>query len=647
MAKIARMIKLFFLVISFLGVINIGGAQELGKLDRYLTEVYENHVIPGFSVVVVNNAGYLYAKGFGKEQLNLSAPFTKKSVNAIGSLTKSLTAMGIMQLIEQGDLELDEPVVKYLPWFGTANKDMSDKITIRMLLNNTSGLQASPEPTYDLSDKALEKLTRNLKGTFITKEPGFAYEYSNLGFSIAGYLISKVSGLPYKEYLDKRIFGPLEMKDTSTDPARFAAMGALEGHYHGIKSAYPASREKQFESGEYIPAGSFTRSTAEDIGKYLMALLNGGKHGNARVLSKESITEMWSSNISFPGLTREEGGDDKPIHYGLGWMLSEIESRKIVHHGGSTGKMSSMTMIDLTNNLAVTVLANLDLTFIDQYQYPTIYNIANNILHITAGESVTSFGKPNIPDPSHNDFELEAVEAEKYLGNFVQVGGGDFWVNFGLSLHIKHQSAEGLEAIVTRGQDTINHFELDFASPSLAIGRSMGIPQKLQFKLTPDGQVKGLFCSGTEYKEVNEQRIQNYRTASIEGSLHFPIPNNWELQETPNGFVVRDPKNPSSRLWGYTRGLSRNKDLDARSDSISGPTSNRSPWFSIREGQFVWKHQSTISSKNGQMEVCTIFISKMQDVPVYFKVSTKREDHTLVLQQVIMPLLNSLKVGSH
>lgn len=644
MLKCKRIPKVFFLATILLWATKNGGAQELRLLDRYLTEVYENHVIPGFSVVVVNHEGYMYTKGFGKERSDLSKPFTKTSVNAIGSLTKSLTAMGIMQLVEQGELELDAPVVQYLPWFGTANKDMSDKITVRMLLNNTSGLQARPEPIYDLSDRALEKLTRDLKSTFITKEPGKVYEYSNLGFSVAGYLLSEVSGLSYKEYLDKRIFDPLGMKNTSTDPEKFDALGALEGHYHGIGQAYPASRERQFESGEYIPAGSFTRSTAEDLGKYLIALLNEGEYGGVKVLSTKSITEMWSPNISFPGLTREEGGDDKPIHYGLGWMISEIEGRKIVHHGGSTGKMSSMSMIDLTNRIAVTVLANIDLTFIDQYQYPTIFHIVNNVLHLAAGGSTTSFGRPTITDPSRNDFELEATETEKYLGDFVQIGGGDFWVNFGLSLHIRRKSDQGLEAVLTRGKNTVNHFELDFASPSLAIGRNMAIPQKLQFKLTPDGKVKGLFCSGAEFSRISKQRIQNYKSVRVKGAINFSKPKTWELRETPYGFVLKDPENPSTQLRGYLQSSIERGNIGILSDVISDSESNQGNWFSLRKGSLVWKHQSSL---NNEMEVCTTFLSKMDHVPVYFEISTKNEIHTLTLQDVMTPLLNSLHVGSY
>lgn len=640
MIRKTRMLTFFLIGLFFLCPTKPVAAQDLRKLDHYLKEVYDNHIIPGFSVVVVNERGLVYKKGFGKERLDWTTPFTGQTVNAIGSLTKSMTAMAIMQLVEQGDLELDTPVVHYLPWFRTANKDMSDKVTVRMLINNTSGLQASPEPSYDLSDNALAALTRNLRSTFITREPGTVYEYNNLGFSIAGYVISQVSGLPYKEYLDKQLFGPLAMKSTSTDPEKFGALGALEGHYQGIYQATPALREKQFESGEYIPAGSFTRSTAQDLGNYLMALLNKGKFGNARLLSEESIAEMWSPNSSFPGLMEDEGGDGKPIQYGLGWMISEIEGRKIVHHGGSTGKMSSMTMIDLTNNRAATLLANIDLTFIDQYQYPTIFNLVNNILHIVSGEPITEFGRPTISDPSLNDFDLGAAHMEKYVGEFVQIKGGDFWVYFGLSLNIK-RGDKGLEAMMTRGKNTINHFELDFATPSLAIGRNMGIPQRVQFKLTPDGKVKGLFCGGMEYIRENKLRLERYKKVEPGPHLGFLLPKDWSLQKLPDGFMANDPNDSSTRLRGFVKG-SRKKVENAIA-KVSKRTSNESPWFSIREGQYVWKHQSSVRLGSHGEEVHTLFYNEMNNIPIHFEITSKKENHTLILQQVISPLLNSLR----
>ncbi|MCP4976210.1 MAG: beta-lactamase family protein [Maribacter sp.] len=643
MIKNALRIKSVIILLFLLGMARQGNAQIPSSLDTYLDQVYQSHVIPGFSVIVVDNQQVLYSKGFGKEQLGQAASFTPRSVSAIGSLTKSLTAMAIMQLVEQGALELDAPIVDYLPWFRTANKEKSDKVTIRMLLNNTSRLYANPFPSYELSDQALEKLGHSLEGSFITKEPGSAYEYSNLGFSLAGLLVHEVSEEPYMDYLEKHIFKPLEMNSTSTDPVKFEALGALEGHYHGIERCFPSVREQQMESGEYIPAGSFTRSNSLDLSHYLMALLNKGNYKNERLLSSKSIEEMWYPNSSFPGLSKEQGGDGKPIFYGLGWMISDIEGRRIVHHGGSTGKMSSMTMIDPENNLAVSLLANVDLTFIDQYQYPRAFTIVNNLLCLARGEAITNMGKPIILDPSINEFELAVSKAEKYLGEYTQVKGGDHWVNFGLTLKIKQQKEGCLEATLYRGKQTINNFRLDFVNESHAISRNMGVPQQVQFKITPDGQVQGLFSSGVEYLKLENTHAQTHRMVNLQHNIQFLLPNNWELVTTVNGFYATDKGNPRNLLRGWFTEDKRGTTIENFKKAISNNKIQESDSHNQIEGQLVWKHRTVLNGQENNKLLHTFFESKLEGKQIALSISTDQENHTLILQRLMVPLLKSLK----
>jgi len=215
------------LSMSYLGY----GQSTPHSIDRYLEKVAANHVLPGFSVIVVKDGSVNYVKGFGVENISTKKPFTKSTVVPIGSLTKSFTALAILQLAEKGKLQLDAPVINYLPWFRTSNKPMSDKITIRMLINNTSGLYPGTNTlSFDLSEKAIESFVENLRGTFLTREPGTTYEYSNTGFAVAGLIISRVSGKSYSEYLHENIFKPLGMSSASTDPRELLALKIGRAH---------------------------------------------------------------------------------------------------------------------------------------------------------------------------------------------------------------------------------------------------------------------------------------------------------------------------------------------------------------------------------------------------------------------------------
>ena len=318
------------------------------SVDSYLQSIHKIHIIPGFSVVVIKDNKVIFSKGYGIEKTGANKPFTPATVIAVGSLTKSFTALAVMKLVEKGKLCLDSPVIEYLPWFHTANKERSDKITIRMLLNNTSGLYPpNTNPIYDLSEAAIETFVKNLSSIYLYKEPGNSYEYTNAAFIVAGLVISKVSGISYASFLEKEIFLALGMKHTTTKREDFDRMKVIPGHYPSIKSVIVAKREPEFETGEYSPAGSQLHSCADDIGKYLIALMNENE-----VVSSHIKKALWMSYVNFPGLSKDDGSDGKPFSYGLGWMISNIEGRKIIHHGGSTGKTSSFTMIDTANKIA-------------------------------------------------------------------------------------------------------------------------------------------------------------------------------------------------------------------------------------------------------------------------------------------------------
>ena len=310
-------------------------AQSNSAIDKYLSNLYKNHVIPGFSVVVVQKGIIIFSRGYGVENLGSTKPFTPQTICAVGSLTKSMTTMAMMQLVEQKKIELDKSVTYYLPWFRTANKERSDKITVRMLLNNTSGLYSNSSSQSDeVSENYLENLVRSLASTFLTRKPGSAYQYSNVGFSVAGLIISKVTGMVYPKYMHDKIFVPLKMLHTSTDPEDFNKLKLVGGHFYGINKAIVAKKETNVQPDGFIPAGSLMCSSTEDLGKYLIALMSEDKN---QVISGNSLSKMWKLNISFPGFTKDDGGDGTSFGYGLGWMMSTIEGRHIIHHGGSTG----------------------------------------------------------------------------------------------------------------------------------------------------------------------------------------------------------------------------------------------------------------------------------------------------------------------
>lgn len=639
-----NLINKTMLLLILIGVVSTNKAQT-SKIDDYLNSVFKEHVVPGFSVVVVDNNKIIYSKGFGKEKIANQKPFTPNTVSSIGSLTKSITALAIMQLAEEGKMELDKPIYHNLPWFRTVNKQRSDKITTRMLLNHTSGLRAKFSPEYDLSDQSIEEMTKKLKGSFISLEPGSKYEYSNLGYSIAGLIINKVSGLSYSDYIEKNIFRPLNMNSSSCKPEEFELLKAINGHHFGVDKGIQALREPETESGEFIPAGSMTFTSSRDLGNYLICLLNDGKFNNKQIISKQSIDQMWTSEVSFPGLSKDEGGDGKDYYYGLGWMISDIDGRKIIHHGGSTGKSSSFTMIDKKNNLAVSIVANLDLTLINHYKYATLANITNNILHLTNNKPKTNFASVKVEDPTINSFVLQEKRKNNYAGEYDYKKGGDYWVFFGLDLSIFKRKDGKLQAVLTRDNQIINSFVLDFVNQSYAVSRNIALPFDVRFKISTNGKVNVLYYMGAEFTRKDENLSLKYKSNSFKNAI-FLLPNNWQINKQSEEFSAFNKTDTTLKLSANFR---NGGEIDTFiATKLSNEILFKGLIHTHTYGKYAWHQQSFISKKNKQhTQQYTVFWAKVGEQYVFLEFSTPQNLHSFKLQKVMVPLLQNFEYNNH
>ncbi len=152
-------------------------------------------------------------------QIGSMEPMSRDMPSPIGSLTKSFTALAILQQVERGTLSLDDKVVHYIPWYTTFDKEKSDTITIEMLLNNSSGLPHNVDFTTFFKNNPsmnFEKAIKAHQNVRLYFDPGTSYSYSNEGFMIAGYILELVTGMSYVDYVRENIFEPLEMSQTTT-----------------------------------------------------------------------------------------------------------------------------------------------------------------------------------------------------------------------------------------------------------------------------------------------------------------------------------------------------------------------------------------------------------------------------------------------
>jgi CubicO group peptidase (beta-lactamase class C family) len=307
------------------------GAPDMAAINRYVAEQVETLGIPGASLGIVHDGQIVHLQGFGRADAS-GRPMTAQTPTQIGSLTKSFTAVAIMQLVEQGKVELDAPVQRYIPWFRVADPAASAEITLRHLLTHSSGLPSNADRAIlsreDPSADAFERQVRALAALEPARPVGSAYEYANINYMILGLIIETVSGQSYEAYVQQQIFAPLQMAQSYPSPEAARPFGLAEGHQYWFGQPRPAQLPYP---RALLPAG-FLVSSAEDMSRYLLAHLNGGRVGEAQILSPQSVAELHR-----PGITLGDEG----AWAGMGWGVIDADGVLVLQHSGNTNNYRS------------------------------------------------------------------------------------------------------------------------------------------------------------------------------------------------------------------------------------------------------------------------------------------------------------------
>jgi len=295
--------------------------------------------LQGVALGIVKGNKTVHLSGFGHADAN-GRPATARTPFYIGSVSKSFTALAVMQLVEAGKVELDQPVRKYIPWFQVGDPAASGKITVASLLNHTSGLPAWEGYWWkeDSSASALENGVRSMRTLRPAYPPGQRWGYSSVNFTILGLLVQTVSGQSYESYVQERILTPLDMTNTHLSVPAAKAAGLATEHRFWFNRPFAGGGLPYNRA--ITPAG-LIMSDAQDMSHYLIAQLNGGRYGGAQVLSEAGIDQLHQGTAAFGG-----AGDT----YGMGWMASTgIDGSPFAWHAGDTGgSVSYMSVMPQT-----------------------------------------------------------------------------------------------------------------------------------------------------------------------------------------------------------------------------------------------------------------------------------------------------------
>ena len=313
--------------------------------------------IPGLAIAIVENNRVVYARGFGRMSLGREmGPVTPLTVFHMASIVKPFVATAILQLADQHEVELDAPVVRYLPYFRLADQRYP-RITVRQMVAHTSGMPDVTDYEWDrpqFDDGSLERYVRSLSGLHLLFDPGLKFAYSNIAYDVLGDVIAKTSGESFEGYVQRRILSPLQMKHSTllyreVDPALLS-----DGHVLNplavpvVSRAYPYNRP-------HSPSSNL-HSNALDMTRWAMANMNHGELEGRRILPDSIYAAMWrpTEDVGEPArgtfVTAE----------GISWYLGSYRSHFLVtHSGGDLGFITDLAMLP-DKKIAVVWMANCD-----------------------------------------------------------------------------------------------------------------------------------------------------------------------------------------------------------------------------------------------------------------------------------------------
>jgi CubicO group peptidase (beta-lactamase class C family) len=316
---------------------------DVMKIDAFVREQVQRHGIPGLSLGIVEGNQIAYLGGYGTADQTGRA-VTPQTPFLLASVSKPITALAIMQLVEADKVELDAPIQRYMPDFRVADPVASQQITVRHLLQHTSGI---PVTSCDTRADAttLAQFVAELRTVPLDAPPGMRHNYCSGNYNLLGRIIELVSGQPFADYIQQQVFAPLQMRHSFAAELPARRDGLAQGHRWLFGQPLPAN--ERYNTSQ-LPSG-YLISSAEDMTHFLIAQLNGGRFGTTSVLLPQGIAAMQA-----PGVPVGPGAGT----YGLGWKTQTLGGVPVIQHYGDNFYYHALAFIEPQTRRGAVLLMN-------------------------------------------------------------------------------------------------------------------------------------------------------------------------------------------------------------------------------------------------------------------------------------------------
>lgn len=322
------------------------------RINRLCREAMERHGIPGLGLAIVRDGRVAHLAGLGHRRLGENAPVTPRTAFHLASVTKTMTAAGVMRLVEKKRIALDDPYIRHVPEF-RLDDGRAAAITVRHLLTHTAAIPDNDFLDWERPEDDEAALARHIErqaDKSLCADPGAEFHYVDIGFELLGHLIARVAEMPFEKFMARNFLLPLGMRDSSfcyrtVERSRLAGPHFKDESGETVRGwVYPYSRQ-------HAPSSTLV-STARDLARWMLTCLGRGHFGGRRVLGERHWRTLWSET------NRTRG--DFWTGVGAGFFSGEHEGRRFVGHEGSDAGFRAIMTLFPDDGRGATILSNMD-----------------------------------------------------------------------------------------------------------------------------------------------------------------------------------------------------------------------------------------------------------------------------------------------
>lgn len=364
-------------------------ASQIISTDRVIAEL-EPEIqrallagnIPSASIALTAGDRVIWTGAYGNSNLWARTPATPNTIYLIGSTFKAMSTIALLQQMEQGKFKLDDRVNDYLTDFKIEGEDAQHPVTFRHLLTHTSGLPGGdfgPISVWgDTAPPPLEEYLR--KSLKVAKPPLTSVVYSNLAYTLIGYLVQKFSGVPYKQYIQEHIFTPLEMTSTAFEPT--PEMGERLSVPYTVDEKTGSQVAAVRLKASVWPAG-LIYGTVPNQANWLITNLNGGVFKGKRIISEQTLEQMFTRQYDqFKGGIEGIWGNDT-AGFGLTWWVQVRDGERYIAHSGSVPGYTAFLLGNRDRKLGFAILTN------GNRAHPHLFKLADRAIDLLKKYSST------------------------------------------------------------------------------------------------------------------------------------------------------------------------------------------------------------------------------------------------------------------